>query len=110
MRYELSIRQHNLRPHLDIERDIESKRNGQFTFILRVNNGNIVDYVVMEYRDARHYLQLKKIVIEKYTITRADRIGSGTDPIRTDNIQRESGKRSGGFNNNNGDEEQTQEV
>lgn len=35
----------NTPAHLDIERDIQSQRDGLFTVILRVNQGRIVDYV-----------------------------------------------------------------
>ena len=75
MKYELSIRDHNVKPHLDIEKEIDLKKNGLFTFQLRVNNGNIVDFLLFEYKDARHYLQLKKIVIEEYTVAYTDRDG-----------------------------------
>ena len=71
MKYELDIRDHNVQPHLDIENDIERRKNGLFTFTLRVNNGNIVDYNVFEYANARKYLVLKKIVIEEHTFTRS---------------------------------------
>ena len=43
MNYQLNIRDHNRQAHLDIEEEIKHKKNGLFTFILRVNNGNIVD-------------------------------------------------------------------
>ena len=86
MKYELSIRDHNIQPHIDIEDDLQTKKNGLFTFILRVNNGNIVDYVVMEYKDARQYLVIKKIVIEKFAVSRVNRIGSEPDSIRSNNV------------------------
>lgn len=63
MNYALDIREHNKQAHIDIESDIESKKNGLFTLILRVNNGNIVDYQVMEYADAKKYLVLKSVEI-----------------------------------------------
>lgn len=88
MKYELSIREHNKKPHVDIEHDVQEKKNGLFTFILRVNNGNIVDYSVMEYADARKYLVLKQIVIEEHTVARYSGVGSKPDPIRSDNHQR----------------------
>jgi hypothetical protein len=56
MKYDLTINQHNIKPHLDIERDIQTKKEGLLTFNLRVNQGNIEDYVtyrtvtVVEYR------------------------------------------------------------
>lgn len=86
MNYALTIREHNIQAHLDVENEIQAKRNGTFTCILRVNNGNIVDSVIMEYGDARQYLVLKKIIIEEFTIPRTNGVGSGTDPLRSDNI------------------------
>lgn len=44
----LKVRQFNQEAHHDIDTDIMSKRNGLFTFVLRVHDGNIVDYVVFE--------------------------------------------------------------
>jgi len=70
MEYELSIRDHNKQAHLDIEKDIKAKGNGLFTFILRVNNGNIVDYNLMEYTSGKtKYLGITKVVIKKSTLT-----------------------------------------
>lgn len=59
--YSLDIREHNKQAHADLESDIKNKKAGQFTFILRVNNGNIVDYSVMEYVDATKYMSVKKV-------------------------------------------------
>ena len=44
MKYTLKINQHNIKPHLDIEQDIQKQKNGLFTFNLRVSQGNIEDY------------------------------------------------------------------
>ena len=62
MQYNLEIRQHNQQPHADIEGDILTKKNGLFTFILRVNNSNIVDYNVMDYVNGTTYGSLTRIV------------------------------------------------
>lgn len=59
MNYKLSIRDHNKQAHADLEKEIELKKNGQLTFILRVNNGNIVDFQVMEVVTALNYISLK---------------------------------------------------
>lgn len=48
MHYDLEIRPHNLEAHKDIAVEMLHKQTGLFTFILRVNNGNIVDFVTME--------------------------------------------------------------
>lgn len=42
------IRTHNRQVHMDIEREMKHKNNGLFTFVLRVNSGNIVDLVTLE--------------------------------------------------------------
>jgi hypothetical protein len=61
MNYALEIRKSNIPVHLDIERDISLKKNGLFTFTIRVNNGNVCDYNVVEYVDASAYLRLKSV-------------------------------------------------
>jgi len=68
MNYQLNIRQHNKQAHVDIEKEIELKKNGLFTVVLRVNNGNIADTVVMEYKTAADYLKLKTIEIQEVII------------------------------------------
>lgn len=68
MNYSLDIRRHNIQPHLDIEKEVENKKNGLFTFILRVNGGNIVDCNVMEYVNASDYLQLKRVTFHEVIV------------------------------------------
>lgn len=46
---ELTIRQANIKCHLDIENYLKERKNGLVTFTLRVNSGNIVDFVPTEY-------------------------------------------------------------
>jgi len=48
MKYNLWVRTHNLQAHRDIDADMMAKKNGLFTFTIKVNNGNIVDYMCME--------------------------------------------------------------
>lgn len=55
MKYVLDINQHNIKPHLDIERDIKAKKDGLFTFTLRISQGNIEDYAQFETIDIRDY-------------------------------------------------------
>ena len=64
----LVIREHNRGAHLDIEQDIQTKKNGLFTFVLRVNGGNIVDYTVMEQESGQRYNNLLRVVIQKLAI------------------------------------------
>jgi len=49
MKYNLEMRPANLEAHKDIAVEMLRRRNGLFTFILRVNSKNIVDFVSMEY-------------------------------------------------------------
>ena len=62
MKYKLEIDQHNIKPHLDIENDIQKKRNGLFTFNLRINQGQIVDYSKYETITASLYAGFINIV------------------------------------------------
>ena len=64
-----NVRKHNLQCHDDIEKDIQEQQNGNFNFTLRINNGNIVDYSVVKYFDARKYLT-GKLYITELTIAR----------------------------------------
>ena len=48
-----NIRSHNIKAHADIEVDIIKRKNGQMTFTLRINGGNIVDYSLVEYVDVK---------------------------------------------------------
>lgn len=86
MKYSLKIKKHNEKAHLDIEQDIEVKREGVFTFVLRVNGGNIVDYNVMEYVDVTKYTGLEQIIIEELTTAYHHPEGSGGNGVRTDNV------------------------
>jgi hypothetical protein len=45
------IRKYNIPAHVDLERDITRVGNGLLSFTIKVNNGNITDYIVMEYSD-----------------------------------------------------------
>ena len=58
----MTIREYNIQAHADIEVDIINKKNGQMTFTLRLNGGNIVDYNLVEYVDVRRkYGELGKV-------------------------------------------------
>ena len=90
MKYDLSIRKHNEKAHIDIENDIGKIKNGVFTFVLRLNNGNIVDYNVVEYVDVNKYAGIEQIIIEEFTLAYHYSAGGGGNAIRTDNLQRGS--------------------
>ena len=44
----LIIREHNRQAHYDIQRDLLKKKNGLFTFIIKVSCGSITDYVLLD--------------------------------------------------------------
>jgi len=70
------MRPHNIKPHADIEVDIIQKQEGDMTFTLRINGGNIVDYNLVEYVDVKKkYGRLKKaraVVRKKLNISCTD--------------------------------------
>lgn len=68
MIYNLEISPHNKQAHIDIEHDIQAQKNGLFTFILRVDNNNIVDYNVVEYININKYLVLKAVSFQPVTV------------------------------------------
>ena len=72
----IKMRPHNIKPHADIEVDIIQKQEGDMTFTLRINGGNIVDYNLVEYVDVKKkYGRLKKaraVVRKKLNISCTD--------------------------------------
>lgn len=72
----LTISPHNTQAHIDIEHDIQKQKDGLFTFILRIDNGNIVDYNVIAYVDIRDYLQLTKVVVQESFVSHTVITGS----------------------------------
>lgn len=95
MKYSLTIRKHNEKAHMDIEADVQQKKDGLFTFILRVNNGNIVDYNRMEVVDGNKYVGLEQIIIEELASAYSHPEGSGGVGVRTNNTQRRVKERNG---------------
>lgn len=66
---DLTIRQANIKPHLDIETYIKERKNGLVTFTIRINSGNIVDFVPTEYVPVhKRYFDGKKVGEFKITI------------------------------------------
>ncbi|OFW53996.1 MAG: hypothetical protein A2163_07955 [Actinobacteria bacterium RBG_13_35_12] len=86
MKYSLDIREENVPAHLDIEKDIHKKANGVFTFTIKLNNGKIVDYNVVEYVDPRDYLQLASVVIQELSFSYNHGGGVQKTEIRHNNI------------------------
>lgn len=78
MNYALSIRDANVQAHLDIEKEVKDKKNGLFTFTLRVNNGNIADVNFTEYVNVREkYGIIKAIIVREVTVKLPSSLGSG---------------------------------
>jgi|TARA_Y100000310_G_scaffold314835_1_gene364620 hypothetical protein len=74
MQYELSIPKENRQAHIDIESDIRKRKNGLFTFIIRVDEGKITDYTLMEYVDAKSkYLNFATVAFEQQIVSRYHR-------------------------------------
>ena len=87
MNYGLTIREHNIKPHLDLEEEVSKRASGVLTFTVRVNNGNIVDLNITEYVNARQkYGIITGVVKEELVVTYYPRERSESDTIRDNNI------------------------
>jgi len=70
MQYELEIPEENCQCHIDIEKDITDRKNGLMTFTLRVHDGRITDYNLMENVDAKtKYFSPQVVVREKQVVS-----------------------------------------
>lgn len=85
MKTQLTINQHNIQAHMDIERDIQNKKNGLFTFNLRIHQGNIEDYAQYETITSCDYGEFIYAFFEEYTVTRDTRDGNTTNAVRPGN-------------------------
>lgn len=84
MKYDLSITTHNIKPHLDIERDIKEKKEGLFTFTLKVSQGNIEDYA--QYRTVTVFEYRTLFTVERQPVIPCDhREGNTENAIRPGN-------------------------
>lgn len=63
MQYSVSINEHNQKPHLDIEGEAQKIKNGLFTFIVRVADGNIVDVVFLSYESYESFKGFEELSI-----------------------------------------------
>lgn len=48
MKYGVTLNPKNLKPHLDIESDIQRVKNGMFNIVIKINRELIIDYVIYE--------------------------------------------------------------
>jgi len=55
---------------MDIEKEIQNKKDGLLTFVIRVHNGIISDFNITEYVDVRQYFRLKSISFQELSVTR----------------------------------------
>jgi len=87
MNYQLSIRDWNVKPHLDLEDTMRKQKNGLLTFTIRLNSGNIVDVNTVEYvNPAAKYGIIKTITITELRISHIDRVGGAGDAVGNDNL------------------------
>lgn len=98
--YQLTIKDSDLKAHLDLEDEIQLKKDGVFTFTIRINNDNIVDLNVTEYVSIKErYAIVKTLVIEEVTAQRPVASNSSqrseTNPVRSDNLHSPTKGRSG---------------
>ena len=88
MKTSLSISQHNIKPHIDIEKDIQTKKNGLFTFNLRISQGNIEDYKKYETITSQQYKGVTFFYSEERTFSYDPRVRGQEDAVRRDERQR----------------------
>lgn len=84
MNYDLQINQHNIKPHLDIERDIKDTKEGLFTFNLRVSQGNIEDYAQFRTVSVVEYRSISFTLAEQPHIPRDISQGGEANAVRPD--------------------------
>lgn len=65
---ELTIRESNIKCHLDLETYLKERKNGLVTFTLRINAGNIVDFEHFEYVPVKERYFKDKVGEFKITI------------------------------------------
>lgn len=84
MQYSLEIPRDNIEAHLDIEKAIREQGNGIFNFVLRLNNGKVVDFSVNEYVTASKFLELKRVIITQLIIASGVIGGNQGNPLGSD--------------------------
>jgi hypothetical protein len=82
MKYDLTINQHNIKPHLDIQKGIEDKKNGLYTFSIRVNQGDIEDFVIFETVTIKDYAGITWSGWRESGVSYGSRTGSTENAVR----------------------------
>ena len=88
MNYSLEIAKNNVPAHLDIEKEVQLKKNGLFTFTIRVNNGDISDLNCTEYVNINTYRGLKPVAFSQFSIALDNSQWGQVDKLRHDYFQR----------------------
>jgi len=84
----MKIRRYNIPAHIDIETNFERAVEGNVTFTVRVNAGNIVDLSIVDYVDTRKkYPASKRDTEEKLEISYPGRERSPVPSIWDNYIQ-----------------------
>lgn len=87
MNYALSIRDHNIKPHLDLEKEVTTRGDGILTFTVRVNNGNIVDLNITEYVNAiKKYGIITGVLVQEFTFAPVTRERGASDTVGDNNL------------------------
>ena len=73
MEYALEIPIANIQQHVDLEKEIQTKKNGLLTFTIRLAGGKIVDLSLLEYVEIRREPQ--RVITTELAITRI--VGTG---------------------------------
>jgi hypothetical protein len=81
MDYALEIPYHNAQQHIDLEKEIQLKKNGLLTFTVRVAGGKIVDLSLLEYVARKRF---EETTITQLSITRSSGAGNKDDALRGD--------------------------
>ena len=86
MKYDFNVNIKNIPCHLDVEKDLKEQSNGLFTITLRVNQGEIKDYVNYFSPSTAEYNPIFDATEPKCEITCSNGDGSSESKIRGDNI------------------------
>lgn len=63
--YEIRVSQHNQKPHLDIEEQVQKIKNGLFTFVVRIFDGKIVDVMFLSYESYKSFKDIEELSLSR---------------------------------------------
>ena len=64
--YNLEIKPQNKQFHYDLDMDILAKKNGLFSFVIKINDGNIIDYIVLDYGSVSFVVREETVITRNY--------------------------------------------